>query len=108
MAKQGYGWTNAVVKEGFHRTGIPVHEGMEKYMPKVKYDRKKVLAFLDQILERAATNDEDRLNVALDLFIVALNAQETEFKVQAIVDYLGKEFKVSAPKVVAELEEIPF
>lgn len=89
------------------RTVVPVHAGMEKHMPKVKYDRKKVLAFLGQILEQAAANDEDRLSVALDLFIVALNAQETEFKVQAIVDYLGKEFKVTAPQVV-NIEQIPF
>lgn len=90
-----------------HSPGINVHEGMEKHMPKVKYDRKKVLTFLGQILEQAAANDEDRLSVALDLFIVALNAQETEFKVQAIVDYLGKEFKVTAPQVV-NIEQIPF
>ena len=86
---------------------VPVHEGMEKYMPNVKYDRKKVFAFLYQILDQTAANDEDRLNVALDLFIVALEAQETEFKVQAIVDYLGKEFKVTAPQVV-NVDQIPF
>lgn len=90
--------------------GIPVHDGLEELMPKVKYDRKKVLRFLNELLESAASSEEDKLNVALDLFIVALNAQENKFKVQAIIDFLGKEFKVSAPKVVAaaEEEEIPF
>lgn len=52
--------------------GIPVHDGLEELMPKVKYDRKKVLRFLNELLESAASSEEDKLNVALDLFIVAL------------------------------------
>lgn len=87
--------------------GIPVHSGMEKLMPKVKYDRRRVFHFLHEIIDSAASSEEDKLNVALDLFIVALNAQENEFKVQAIVDFLGQEFNMTAPKV-AKLEEIPF
>jgi hypothetical protein len=88
---------------------MPTHKGMENFMPKVKYDRKKVMRLLEQIVENASTSDEDRHKVALDLFFVALDAQDTEYRVQSIIDFLAKEFSVAAPKVVKiEPQELPF
>lgn len=78
---------------------MPTHEGMEDFMPKVKYDRKRAIRLLEQIVEKVATSEEDRYQVAIDLFLVALDAQDTEYRVQAIINYLAKEFGVPAPKV---------
>lgn len=88
---------------------MPAHEGMEDHMPKVKYDKKKVLKLLEQIVDNVASSDEDRHLVMMDLFLVALDAQDTEYRVQSIVNYLAKEFGVPSPKVAEiTIEEIPF
>lgn len=88
---------------------MPAHEGMEDHMPKVKYDKKKVLKLLEQIVDNVASSDEDRHRVAMDLFLVALDAQDTEYRVQSIVNYLAKEFGVPSQKVAeVTVEEIPF
>jgi len=86
-----------------------VHPGMDSFMPVVKFDKKKVLDFLEQIVNQAATTDEDKYKVALDLFLSALEAQDTEFRLQAIINYLGKEYNIPVP-IVAEIkiDEIPF
>lgn len=88
---------------------LPAHEGMEDFMPKVKYDKKKVLKFLEQIVERVSDNDENRYKVALDLFLVALDAQDSEYRIQTIVNFLAKEFGVPSPKVAeVDTSSIPF
>ena len=88
---------------------MPAHKGMEDHMPRVKYDKKKVLQLLEQIIENVSSSDDDRHKVAMDLFLVALDAQDTEYRVQSIINYLAKEFGVPTKRVAeVTIEEIPF
>lgn len=72
--------------------------------------KEQVLQFLQAVIDRAAFDDADRVNVCLDVMLEILFNQDNEVIVQGILNKLGKTYQISAPVLVAVPgdDEIPF
>lgn len=68
---------------------------------------KEVLRFIDSIVQIASSNDEDRANVAIDIIMLIMKSL-TESQIQDVLNIISAEYKVTAPKIYSEEDDLPF
>lgn len=68
---------------------------------------KEVFRFIDSIVQIASSNDEDRANVAVDIIMLVMKSL-TESQLQDALNIISTEYKVTAPKIYLEEDDLPF